>query len=155
MKKTVLAAAVIISALSTAASAQPKSVGGRLAFGLEASYQHTVRHADFIEANLGVPYFSSLSATATYNFMIAQPVWTARGDWGFYAGPGLSVGYAFSSYDTMIFGIVGQIGLEYSFWFPLQISVDLRPQFGIGYGAGFYNEGLLGFIPTVGVRYRF
>ena len=91
MKKIILIAALVFG-VAVAATAQPRAVGGRLAYGLEASYQHYVGGENFVEANLGFCYFSALNATATYNFMIAQPAWTARGEWGFYAGPGASVG---------------------------------------------------------------
>lgn len=157
MRKFILIAALAFG-IAAAASAQPRAVGGRLAYGLEASYQHYAGGENFVEANLGLTYFSALSATATYNFMLAQPAWTARGEWGVYAGPGASLGLDFARRDEFVFGIVGQVGLEYTFWFPLQLSVDLRPQIGLAAGNGgarFYEEGLFGFVPTIGVRYRF
>ena len=53
-------------------------------------------------------------------------------------------------------GICGQLGVEYTFTFPLAISLDVRPQFGYHFGdGGVYSGGLYGFIPTLGVRYRF
>ena len=134
MKKIILIAALVFG-VAVAATAQPRAVGGRLAYGVEASYQHY-----------------------TYNFMIAQPAWTARGEWGFYAGPGASVGLDLIGRSEFVFGVVGQVGLEYTFWFPLQLSVDLRPQIGFAAGNGgarFYTEGMFGFVPTIGVRYRF
>lgn len=155
MKKLILLA-VLALGVSIAANAQPRAIGARLAYGLEVSYQHTVSQADFVEANLGLFGYGALNATATYNFMIAQPQWTDRGEWGFYAGPGASIGYGFANYFSV--AVAGQIGLEYTFWFPLQLSVDLRPQFGAAFGkdfAGFYTGGLLGFAPTLGIRYRF
>lgn len=154
MKKIIIIAALALG-FAVAASAQPRAIGGRLAYGLEASYQHTVRGADFVEANLGLFGFGAIDATATYNFMIAQPDWTSRGEWGFYAGPGASLGYGFN--NSFHIAAVGQVGLEYTFWFPLQLSVDLRPQFGVAVhdGAHFYTGDLFGFVPTIGVRYRF
>ena len=154
MKKIIIIAALALG-FAVAASAQPRAIGGRLGNGLEASYQHTVRGADFVEANLGLFGFGAIDATATYNFMIAQPDWTSRGEWGFYAGPGASLGYG--SNNSFHIAAVGQVGLEYTFWFPLQLSVDLRPQFGVDVhdGAHFYTGGLFGFVPTLGVRYRF
>ena len=161
MKKIILMA-VLALGITIAANAQPRAIGGRLAYGVEASYQHTVQGADFVEANLGLFGFGSLNATATYNFMIAQPAWTDRGEWGFYAGPGASLGYHFANAVTI--SAVGQVGLEYTFWFPLQLSVDLRPQIGIAAGknigpngqdVAFYTGGLFVFVPTIGVRYRF
>jgi hypothetical protein len=57
--------------------------------------------------------------------------------------------------DHFLFGFLGQAGLEYQFWFPLQLSADLRPTFGICDGE-FYGDGIVyGFIPTISVRYLF
>lgn len=156
MKKIIIIA-VLALGFATAVSAQPRAIGGRLSYGIEASYQHTVKSADFLEANLGLFAFGSLDATVTYNFMIAQPNWTSRGEWGFYAGPGASLGLNLLG-NYFHAAVVGQVGLEYTFWFPLQLSVDLRPQIGIAAdssNAAFYAAGLLGFVPTIGVRYRF
>lgn len=164
MKKIIIAAVIALGTV-IAANAQPRAIGGRLGYSLEASYQHTVGGADFIEANLGTFGYQSLNASAIYNFMIAQPAWTARGEWGFYAGPGLAIGTGFS--DTYAFNLdfAAQVGLEYTFWFPLQLSVDLRPQFGVRIGDEYRNGkgrhasydkwGLYGFAPTLSVRYRF
>lgn len=157
MKKFILIAALAFG-IAAAASAQPRAVGGRLAYGLEASYQHYAGGENFVEANLGLTYFSALSATATYNFMLAQPAWTARGEWGVYAGPGASLGLDFAGRDEFVFGIVGQVGLEYTFWFPLQLAIDLKPQIGVQIwdgGAGFWRGGLYGFAPCLSVRYSF
>ncbi|MBO8453675.1 MAG: hypothetical protein IAC07_02990 [Bacteroidetes bacterium] len=154
MKKILIIAALMLGT-AFAAAAQPRAIGGRLGWGLEASYQHTVNGADFVEANLGLFTFNHANATATYNFMIAQPGWTPRGEWGFYAGPGASVGVGFNGGASI--AVAGQVGLEYTFWFPLQLSVDLRPQIGVwlNNGAGFYTGGLYGFVPCLSVRYRF
>ena len=157
MKKIILIVALVFG-VAFAASAQPRAVGGRLMYGIEASYQHYVGGENFVEADLGLftPY--ALQATATYNFMLAQPAWTARGEWGVYAGPGATLGLNYAGRSEFVFAAVGQVGLEYTFWFPLQLSVDLRPQVGIAAGKGgvrFYDDGMLGFVPTIGVRYRF
>ena len=128
---------------------------------------------------------SGIKAAASYNFIFARPAWSDRGTWALYAGPGVAMGYVSDRttytilrYDGMreyplkvhpadhgfMFALSGQVGLEYNFWFPLQLSVDIRPYFGFhvndgyySYGSktGFYNYGLMGFIPTLSVRYRF
>lgn len=77
-------------------------------------------------------------------------------------------------YDNgFMLALVGQVGLEYSFNIPLSLSIDIRPYFGmhindgkfrvpntdtvVSYESkiGFYDNGLLGFTPTISVRYRF
>ena len=151
--KKFLAIAVLALGISFAAAAQPKAIGLRWGWNFEASYQHNVNGADFVEANLGTFGFNSFDVSSTYNFMIAQPAWTARGEWGFYAGPGLALGFN----KGVSIAVQGQVGLEYTFWFPLQLSIDLRPQIGLTFhdGVGFYTPGLFGFAPCLSVRYRF
>ena len=153
MKKIILIAALTLG-VAFAAAAQPKAIGLRLGWSVEASYQHNVNGADFVEANLGTFGYAGLDLSSTYNFMIAQPAWTDRGEWGFYAGPGLALGFF---HGTSI-AVQGQVGLEYTFWFPLQLAIDLKPQIGVvmwNGGAGFWTPGLYGFSPCLSVRYRF
>lgn len=143
MKKNLLAI-ILLSGLSAVAAAQPRAVGLRGGWGVEASYQHSIG-SDFIEADLGLNG-TVFNLAATYNWMLAQPQWTDRGDWGIYAGAGAAVGATLCA--------TGQIGLEYTFWFPLQLSFDLRPQIGIHL---FNQTGIYygGWVPTLAARYRF
>lgn len=191
MKKFLMIAALALG-VSAAAMAQPRAIGGRLgATGLEASYEHTLGGSNFVEVNAGLDYFYGVGAkaAATYNFMVAQPNWTDRGEWGVYVGPGLTTGwvgdtvkykyneggvtYNYTDWGRgFMFGLAAQVGLEYTFWFPLQLSVDIRPYIGMHIWngeihndgsvkvntekkIGFYETGLYGFIPTLSVRYRF
>ena len=115
--------------------------------------------------------------------VLARPALTNKGSWALYAGPGVAIGYvndntAWKGADGNIqisgetngfmLGICGQVGLEYTFEFPLQISVDIRPYLGMHSNtgikmndqqyagkSGFYNAGLAGFIPSISVKYRF
>ncbi len=156
MKKIIIIAAMLLIAI--AANAQPRAIGGRLGYGLEASYQHTIgQKANFIEADLGIGFFGGLNLAGSYNFMIAQPEWTTKGEWGFYAGPCVGASYLWYVNGGSV-GLGAQVGLEYTFDFPLQLSLDVRPQLGAvfysGY-VGFNMSGLMGFIPSLSVRYRF
>ena len=130
MKKTIIIIAVMLG-FAFAASAQPKAIGGRLGYGIEASYQHTLGAPHFLELNAGIFGLNHVGFrfTGLYNFVFAQPNWTPRGSWAWYAGPGVSLGTAhYNDKNGQFFaGIAGQLGLEYEFWFPLQLSVDLRP----------------------------
>lgn len=143
MKRIILAAALVLG-FAVAASAQPKALGIRGGYGVELSYQHYVGgEANFIEADLGLGDFKFLNVAATYNFMISQ-----FGDgFGFYAGPGLAVGLG----ESLHIGVAGQCGIEYNFDFPLQLSLDVRPQLGL------VNEafGIWGWYPHLGIRYKF
>lgn len=155
MKKIIIAV-ISLFAVAVVASAQPRAIGGRAGWGMEVSYQHTLGGENFIEADLGLGTFNAFNAVATYNFMIAQPSWTPKGEWGFYAGPGAALTAGFTGYGA--FGFVANVGLEYTFWFPLQLSVDLRPQLGVAFdsnSAAFYTPGLYGLVPSLSVRYRF
>ncbi len=150
MKKILIIAAFVL-AFATAASAQPRAIGIRGGYGVELSYQHNMGGANFLEADLGLNTFNALNVAATYNFSLAQ-----FGD-GFnvYGGPGAAVGVGFGEAGYFNLGIAGQLGLEYVFPFHLQLSIDLRPQIGLG----FVNEGIgLGFwgwYPNLGIRYSF
>lgn len=196
MKKILLA--IIIAATAISAYAQPRAAGLRVGVsGFEADYQHTfVNNDQFLEGTFGVDFGYNINgepgvkAAATYNFIWAHPAWTNKGSWALYAGPGVAIGYvndntAWKGADGNIqisgeingfmLGICGQVGLEYTFWFPLQLSVDLRPVVGLHVSesyrvnnpiepskpfiyksqAGFYDNGLLGLVPSISVRYRF
>lgn len=194
MKKILLTA--IMAATTICAFAQPRSIGLRTGVsGFEADYLHTfVNKNQFLEGNFGIDFGYNangqpgVKATAVYNFVWARPAWTEKGSWALYAGPGLSLGYVNDQDHIMVgkevipylsngfmLGVCGQVGLEYTFWFPLQLAVDLRPTFGIHVNGaytyvdpinpevthkspvktGFYDNGLLGFAPTISVRYRF
>ena len=158
MKKALLIIAVLVSSAAVAL-AQPKSIGGRLGnYGVDVSYENYVsRGADFLEFGLGLDNgfsTSSFHVDGIYNFMIIQPNWTSVGTWGFYAGPGASVALWKNSDDetTLYAGFVGNVGLEYTFSFPLQLSVDFRPRLMFGDG-GVRGDGP--FSLGVGVRYAF
>ncbi len=150
MKKILIVAALVLG-FSVAASAQPKAVGARLTYGLEASYQHYVGGSNFVEANLGFADFLNLNlnVAASYNFSIAQ-----FGDgFNFYAGPSAGVGLGLHSKYFGV-GVGGNVGLEYQFNFPLQLSIDIRPQVGLWFHEGGVSPDYWGW-PTLGVRYAF
>lgn len=151
MKKIFLIAAMVLG-FALAASAQPRAIGAKLGWGVDLSYQHSFGE-NFLEANLGLNNFNAINGAAVYNFMIAQPAWTDRGEWGFYAGPGAALGMGMTSENNYFhLAVAGMVGLEYTFWFPLQLSFDLRPQIGAAFGGhGLYWS----IMPSLGVRYRF
>ena len=69
MKKIILVAALLLG-FAAAVAAQPRAVGVRFGYGVEATYQHTVGSANFVEANLGLNDFTILNVAATYNWML-------------------------------------------------------------------------------------
>ena len=151
MKKIILVAALVLG-FAAAAAPQPRAIGVRIGNGGEISYQHQLG-SNFLEVDgglgLGFDGTFNVGATGIYNFMIAQPAWTSRGEWGFYAGPGASVGLGVGETNYLTLGAAGMVGLEYTFWFPLQLSIDFRQHIGIGNGLWFPSS------VGLGVRYRF
>jgi len=192
--KRFFAIIVLAAAVATSAFAQPKAIGGRFGYsGLEVSYEHCVGTPNFFEFELGVNTSDLFNdsfgfmATAMYNFVFAEPNWTDRGDWQWYAGPGITTGYlgdwvVYRNKDLdlkerhwdrgFMIGLAGQVGLSYTFWFPLQLAVDIRPVLGLHISndkyvageveyttdnkIGFYNQGFTwNLCPTLAVRYAF
>ena len=179
MRKLLLT--VIIATIAVCSYAQPRAAGLRVGVTeFELDYQHSFQKNQFLEGNFGIDFGYNVNgstgakATAIYNFIWARPAWTEKGSWALYAGPGVTTGYvhddghymgddgktiiSFQSHGFVL-GVCAQVGVEYTFWFPLQLSVDLRPTVGMHAnkieGVGFYDNGLLGFAPTISVRYCF
>lgn len=162
MKKAFLVLAILVGSAALT-FAQPKSIGGRLGnygidVSIDVSYENYVfGGADFLEFGLGLDNgfsTSSFHVDGIYNFMILEPDWTPVGHWGFYAGPGASVAVWKNSDDenTVYAGFLGNVGLEYTFNFPLQLSIDFRPRLMFGDG-GLRSDGP--FTLGIGVRYAF
>lgn len=158
--------------------AQPKAIGICIgAAGANLSYQHSLNADQFISIDGGVDLGYNISGhpgakvTGTYNFIWAKPKWTKKGTWNIYAGPGLSAGWvqdrvvikageerANSFADGFVMGAVGQVGIEYKFEIPLQLALEVRPCIGIHVAdkdISFYDNGFLGFIPALAIRYSF
>ena len=176
MKKILILVSLLLGT-SAGLMAQSRAVGLRIgATGIDASYQYEMSRTTFFQGELGMDFGSSgdagagFKAVGTYNIVWARPAWTDMGTWAIYAGPGAALGYVgdrvtykseLSKIKTrdhgFMFAIAAQAGIEYNFEFPLQLSADIRPYFGIhaGHKTGFYNRGLYGFIPTLSARYRF
>ncbi len=150
MKKIIVIAAIMLG-LATAASAQPRAIGVRIGNGGEISYQHSMGY-NFLEVDgglgLGFDGVFNVGATGIYNFMISE----FGNGFGFYAGPGASVGLGLGEVNYFTLSAAGMVGIEYNFDFPLQISLDFRQHVGIGLGGnGLWTPSSIGF----GVRYRF
>lgn len=142
MKKFIMVIVAVLC-LSSAAFAQSRALGVRATYGAELSYQHSIG-SNFVEADLGW-FKNGFYLTGVYDFVFAS-----EGNFNFYAGPGAAVGFYNDSETSGInLGIAGQLGLEYNFNIPLQLSLDWRPVFNFIHG-GFGWEGI-----ALGIRYRF
>ncbi|MUU77006.1 hypothetical protein [Winogradskyella endarachnes] len=161
MKKLFLLSSLLIG-FTTIASAQDiadNAIGLRIGdsdgFGTEVSYQRALGDNNRLEVDLGWR-----SGNNYDGFKLAglyQWVWQLEGDFNWYAGAGAGLGsYSFDSYnnesdynDTFAF-LAGNVGIEYSFDFPLLLSLDFRPEIGFGD----VNDDL-DFDIALGVRYQF
>lgn len=140
------------------AAAQPRAIGGRIGYGLEVSYQHSLGD-NMLTVEAGVPGFYGAEGVVTYDwinpFSTAIP-WEYKGAWNWSLGVGGAVGGSWVGNYGYV-GAVGRVGVEYNFWFPLQLSVDFRPMLGVGFGkdyVGFAWDAYAGAI-GIGVRYAF
>ncbi len=170
----------------------PRSMGFRIGVsGFDATYQHSFKRNQFLQGDFGVDFGYNANgrpgvrATGVYNFIWARPAWTNRGTWSLYAGPGVTLGYVNDAVHYRVgneikytpdktgdggfmLALAAQVGLEYTFAFPMTIAAEVRPCFGMhvndgveiggqkyGGKVGFYDNGMLGFVPAIAVRYRF
>ena len=160
MKKLILVALAFMGfATVNAQDISENAIGLRLGdsdgFGAEVSYQRALGDNNRVEIDLGVR-----SGNGYDGFKLAgiyQWVWVLDGDFNWYAGAGGGVGsYSFdnvpSGFDDSetFFFAAGNIGIEYNLDFPLQLSLDARPELGFG---DFRDD--LDFDIALGVRYRF
>lgn len=173
MKTTrILAIAIAFVGFAVVASAQPRAIGARIGYGVDFSYQHGLGN-NMIQLEVGVPAFHGISGACTYDwidpFGTSVP-WNERGEWHWYMGVGGAGGwfwgYRYYGYYSGGSGYVGaalRIGIEYDFWFPMQLSIDWRPVFGpllYSDGSGntaatFYTGGLYADGIALGIRYKF
>jgi hypothetical protein len=177
MKKLLLIAIMAVAGVA-AAVAQPRAIGINLGYGADVSYQHSIGASNMVDLSVNIPAFSGIGATATYDwvnpFGTAIP-WNNKGEWNWNLGVGAGVG-VYNPFRTVAVGVneqgelvkewagkiyvgaVGHVGVEYNFWFPLQLSVDYRPNIGVAIaadgGAMFNGVGLFSGI-TIGARYLF
>lgn len=191
MKKFILVLAAATLA-AVAVSAQPRAIGTRLGYGFEVSYQHSLSEANMISAELTFPGFTAgVGAVATYDWLNpfnTKIPWNHKGEWNWYMGAGAGLGLGWPKVDKntqngvtyktssnwFSIGVAGRVGVEYNFWFPLQISLDWRPLLGPSFAwakstvsgggydtnershsTGFYSDGLYAGAIAIGVRYKF
>lgn len=159
MKKFMMIAVMAVLSIAYAA-AQPRAVGGNIGYGVDFSYQHSLGEANMVDLSVNVPAFSGLGATCTYDwidpFGTSIP-WNEKGEWHWAMGVGAGLGmYGFK--DPIGYaGVVGHVGVEYHFWFPMILSVDYRPNVGVAFdknNAVFNTPGMYTGI-TLGIRYKF
>lgn len=167
-------------AVASVAFAQPRAIGGRLGWNYEEfSYQHSITDGTYLDLTAGLGNlwsggFQAADVTAAFDW-----VFNIKGIWNWFVGPaagvGFGYGYGYSYYSNRggynVWGdyghydapympfrlnIGGQIGFEWQFSIPLNLTVDWRPMVNVMSFVnphypkwnGLYNVG-------VGLRYRF
>ena len=159
MKKSIILVAILAIISVGSVIAQPRAIGANIGYGIELSYQHSLGEANMIDVSINVPFFEGIGATATYDWVNpfgAVIPWDYEGQWNWNLGVGAGLGiYGFKA-PAFYAGVVGHVGISYDFWFPMQLSLDYRPNIGIvgGEGLTFNTSGLYSGI-TLGVRYLF
>ncbi len=124
-------------------------------FGAQISYQRALGDNNRLELDLGITNGNNYDG-----FKLAglyQWVWVLDGSFNWYAGAGGGLGSI--NFDNVPQGVddsetfffaSGNIGIEYNFDIPLQLSLDARPELGFGD----FNDDL-DFDIALGIRYRF
>ena len=164
MKKIMLTMAVVIGITFSAQSqvASKNALGLRFGdndgFGAELSYQRKLSEKNRLELDLGLrngDFIDSFKLAGLY-----QWVWNIDGGFNWYAGFGGGVGswsyndnnkFVDDSNNTFAFA-AGNLGIEYNFDVPIQVSLDIRPEF---YFSDGYRENNYGSDIALSIRYRF
>lgn len=165
MKKTILFAFLLLGTVyAQGQDISKNALGLRLGdndgFGGEVSYQRGLSKNNRLEFDLG--WRNSNNVDAVKLAGLYQWVWNIDGGFNWYAGVGGGIG-SWSSDDyyignnkfngesnTVLFA-AGDIGIEYNFDIPIQLSLDFRPEF-------YFSDGLdddFGPDIALGIRYRF
>jgi len=163
MKKIILLSTILFG-LAIGAQAQDISknaIGLRLGsndgFGTEISYQARLSASNRLELDLGWRKNNNedhIKVAGLY-----QWVWNLDGGLNWYAGIGGGAGTwnyndnKGNDYNVTFAFVAGDLGLEYNFDFPLQVSLDIRPEFYLNGGS--YADRNYGTDAALGVRYRF
>ena len=98
-------------------------------WGAEASYQLYLKGIRRLEMDFGTMSSSTwdiLQATVIYQWCFLQ-----AGGFTLYAGPGAGIGYANYGYaEDKFYGVIaGNVGMDYTFKFPIQLALDYRPEY--------------------------
>jgi hypothetical protein len=165
MKKTLLFAFLLLGTVfAQAQDISKNALGLRLGdndgFGGEVSYQRGLSSKTRLEFDLG--WRNSNNVDAIKLAALHQWVWNIDGGFNWYAGLGGGIGSwkseAFyinnvkynGDSNTVVFA-AGDIGIEYNFDVPIQLSLDYRPEF-------YFSDGInenYGSDIALGIRYRF
>lgn len=142
----------VASAQDIADNAIGLRLGDSNGLGAEISYQRALGANNRLELDLGWRNSNNFNAFKLVG--LYQWVWVLDGNFNWYAGAGAGLA-SFSgnknadiSNETVFF-VAGDIGIEYNFDIPLQLSLDFRPEIG---NNNFTNNTV--FDIALSIRYR-
>lgn len=166
MKNIFLLASLVIG-LSFSTQAQnisKNALGLRLGdndgFGGELSQQRKLSDNNRLELDLG--WRNSNNVDAVKLVGLYQWVWNIDGGFNWYAGVGGGLGtwsydYKGNDYyydDSGSYALIaGDIGIEYNFDIPIQLSLDFRPE--MYFNSDAFRENNFGPDIALGIRFRF
>jgi hypothetical protein len=164
MKKLILSAFMLVGLALSAQAQDRNALGLRLGdndgFGGEISYQRTLSNSNRLELDLG--FRNSNNYDAFKLAALYQWVWNIEGGFNWYAGLGGGVGSWSTDYygpgnrhyddDGTFLFVAGDLGIEYNFDIPLQLSLDFRPEI---YFSDDYRGDNFGPDIALGIRYKF
>ena len=163
MKKIILTLALVVSLIGVSrAQADGKSIGLRLGYPAEISFQTALSNSNRIELGLGFrtygygvnSNYSQFNLSGVYQWVWDLSALSPGFNW--YAGLGAALGYYSYSYVNDNYSgypvsLLGQVGIEYNFNIPIRLSLDYRPAVQLnGDRNGFIGDGI-----ALGIRYRF
>lgn len=144
--KKIIVSVLSVLVIAFSANAQSKALGIRVGGDAEVSYQHYFG-SNFLEGDLGLAFANSgMQLSGIYNYVFANV-----SNFNFYVGPGVQFNIWNDSERNKKFGVGvgGQIGVEYQFGIPFNLSLDWRPMWNfIGRFASWSSF-------AIGFRYRF
>ena len=161
MKKYIFLILIVVafgyegSAQKIAKNAIGLRLGDNDGFGPEINYQRGIGDNNRLE--FGFAWHNNKHHDAVKLTGIYQWVWNIEGGFNWYAGPGAGFGVVrYNTYDYFLNEnsdlyafVTGDVGIEYNFDIPLMLSLDVRPQFNLGY----IDDLNLDF--GLGIRYQF
>ena len=156
MRKLILTAFMLVGLAfsSQAQDISKNALGLRLGdndgFGGELSYQRGLSDNNRLEFDLGWRNSNHIDAFKLVG--LYQWVMPIENNFNWYVGAGAGIGSFDAGDNDGTFALVaGDIGIEYNFDIPLQLSLDMRPEFGFNDA---YSDDLDLDI-ALGIRYRF
>ena len=151
---------LLFALTSEAQNVSKNAIGLRLGdndgFGGEVSYQRKLYSNNRVELDLGWRNSNDIDAIKLTG--LYQWIWNIEKGFYWYAGVGGGLGSwnydqnGTSDNGTFVF-VAGDIGIEYNFDIPLQLSLDFRPE--LYFNSDAYRDNNFGPDIALGIRYRF